>query len=76
MLGADEWIKGFKFIYHIRCLMVNIPMCFFSLKEMPHDDFTSIEGNKSNLPTSTSKSSVFEHRKKREICWENNVSNV
>jgi glutathione synthase/RimK-type ligase-like ATP-grasp enzyme len=43
MLGADEWIKGFKFICHIECFDGQHPNVFSPKEEMPHDDFTSIE---------------------------------
>ena len=43
MLGADEWIKGFKFICHIECFDGLHPNVFSPKKEIPHDDFTSIE---------------------------------
>jgi hypothetical protein len=43
MLGADEWIKGFKFICHIECFDGQHPNVFSPKEEMPHDEFTSIE---------------------------------
>ncbi|PQJ82914.1 biotin carboxylase [Polaribacter glomeratus] len=43
MLGADEWIKGFKFICHIECFDGLHPNVFSPKEEMPHDEFTSIE---------------------------------
>ncbi len=43
MLGADEWIKGFKFISHIECFDGRHPNVFSPKEEIPHDDFTSIE---------------------------------
>lgn len=43
LLGADEWIKGFKFICHIECFDGLHPNVFSPEEEMPHDDFTSIE---------------------------------
>ncbi len=43
MLGADEWIKGFKFISHIECFGGQHPNVFSPKEEIPHDDFTSIE---------------------------------
>jgi|TARA_R110000737_G_scaffold104095_1_gene137237 biotin carboxylase len=43
MLGADEWIKGFKFISHIECFDGQHPNVFSPKTEIPHDDFTSIE---------------------------------
>ena len=43
MLGADEWIKGFKFICNIECFDGQHPNVFSPKEEIPHDDFTSIE---------------------------------
>jgi glutathione synthase/RimK-type ligase-like ATP-grasp enzyme len=43
MLGADEWIKGFKFICHIECFDGQHPNVFSPKEEIPHDDFTCIE---------------------------------
>lgn len=43
MLGADEWIKGFKFITHIECFDGLHPNAFSPTQEIPHDDFTGIE---------------------------------
>ncbi len=43
MLGADEWIKGFKFICHIECFDGQHPNVFSPKNEIPHDDFTGIE---------------------------------
>lgn len=43
MLGADEWIKGFKFICHMECFDGEHPNVFSPKTDIPHDDFTSIE---------------------------------
>ncbi|MEX1190070.1 MAG: biotin carboxylase [Bacteroidia bacterium] len=43
LLGADEWIKGFKFICNIECFGGLHPNVFSPKKEMPHDEFESIE---------------------------------
>ncbi len=43
MLGADEWIKGFKFICHIECFDGQHPNVFSPKTEIPHDEFQSIE---------------------------------
>ena len=43
MLGADEWIKGFKFICQIECFDGQHPNVFSPKEEIPHDEFTSIE---------------------------------
>ncbi|MFY0671762.1 MAG: biotin carboxylase [Bacteroidia bacterium] len=42
LLGADEWIKGFKFICYIECFDGLHPNVF-SPSDMPHDEFESIE---------------------------------
>lgn len=43
LLGADEWIKGFKFITYIECFNGLHPNVFSPSEEMPHDEFESIE---------------------------------
>ncbi len=43
MLGADEWIKGFKFICYIECFDGQHPNVFSPKEEIPHDEFTGIE---------------------------------
>jgi biotin carboxylase len=43
LLGADEWIKGFRFICHIECFDGLHPNVFSPKQEIPHDDFESIE---------------------------------
>ena len=43
LLGADEWIKGFKFISHIECFDGLHPNVFSPKTEIPHDDFEGIE---------------------------------
>ena len=43
LLGADEWIKGFKYITYIECFDGLHPNVFSPKEEMPHDEFTSIE---------------------------------
>ncbi len=42
LLGADEWVKGFKFISYIDCFDGQHPNVFVP-DEMPHDEFQSIE---------------------------------
>ncbi len=42
LLGADEWVKGFKFICYIECFDGQHPNVF-SPDEIPHDEFQSIE---------------------------------
>ena len=43
LLGADEWIKGFKFITYIECFDGLHPNVFSPKQEIPHDDFEGIE---------------------------------
>ncbi|MEQ9187682.1 MAG: biotin carboxylase, partial [Cryomorphaceae bacterium] len=43
LLGADEWIRGFKFITYIECFDGLHPNVFSPKEELPHDEFTSIE---------------------------------
>jgi hypothetical protein len=43
LLGADEWIKGFRFISYIDCFDGLHPNVFVPKEELPHDEFQSIE---------------------------------
>lgn len=43
LLGADEWIKGFKFITYIECFDGLHSNVFSPREELPHDEFQSIE---------------------------------
>ncbi len=43
LLGADEWIKGFKFISYIECFDGLHSNVFSPQEELPHDEFQSIE---------------------------------
>jgi hypothetical protein len=43
LLGADEWIKGFRFITYIECFDGLHPNVFSPKNEIPHDDFEGIE---------------------------------
>ncbi len=43
LLGADEWIRGFRFICHIECFDGLHPNVFSPKQEIPHDEFESIE---------------------------------
>ncbi|MFT4522819.1 MAG: hypothetical protein ACI8ZN_001771 [Bacteroidia bacterium] len=43
LLGADEWIKGFKFISYIECFDGLHPNVFSPQTEIPHEEFTGIE---------------------------------
>ena len=43
LLGIDEWVGNFKFISHIDCFEGLHPNLFSPKKEVPHEDFQSIE---------------------------------
>lgn len=43
LLGADEWVKGFRFICYIECFDGQHPNVFSPKEEMPHEEFQSIE---------------------------------
>lgn len=43
LLGADEWVKGFKFITYINCFNHQHPNVFTPKEEIPHEEFQSIE---------------------------------
>ncbi len=43
LLGADEWIKGFKFITYLECFDGLHPNVFSPKEELPHNEFQSIE---------------------------------
>jgi len=43
LLGADEWVRGFKFICYIECFDGLHPNVFAPKEELPHDEFESIE---------------------------------
>ncbi len=43
LLGADEWVRNFKFICYIECFDGKHPNVFSPKEEIPHDEFTSIE---------------------------------
>lgn len=64
MLGADEWIKGFKFICHIECFDGLHPNVFSPKEEIPHDEFTSIEDINNYLLQHPEVQAYLNHRKK------------
>lgn len=43
LLGADEWVRKFKFICYIECFDGLHPNVFAPQEELPHEEFTSIE---------------------------------
>ena len=63
LLGADEWIKGFKFICHIECFDGLHPNVFSPKNEMPHDAFESIEDINNYLLQHPEVQSYIESRK-------------
>ncbi|MGF1671041.1 MAG: biotin carboxylase, partial [Balneolaceae bacterium] len=63
LLGADEWIKGFKFICYIECFDGLHPNVFSPKEEMPHEEFKSIEDINNYL---LEHKEVFEYIKSRK----------
>lgn len=43
LLGADEWVRGLKFICYIECFDGLHPNVFAPKEELPHEEFQSIE---------------------------------
>lgn len=43
LLGADEWVKGFRYICYIDCFDGQHPNVFSPKEELPHEEFQSIE---------------------------------
>ncbi len=43
LLGADEWVKGLRFINYIDCFDKQHPNVFTPKEEVPHEEFQSIE---------------------------------
>tara|TARA_R110002072_G_scaffold37323_4_gene109310 strand:- start:552 stop:2057 length:1506 start_codon:yes stop_codon:yes gene_type:complete len=43
LLGADEWVRKFKFICYIECFDGLHPNVFSPKEELPHEEFESIE---------------------------------
>ena len=43
LLGADEWVRNFKFICYIECFDGAHPNVFAPQEDLPHEEFTSIE---------------------------------
>ncbi|WNH08727.1 hypothetical protein [Thalassobellus suaedae] len=76
MLGADEWIKGFKFICHIECFDGQHPNVFSPQEEIPHDEFTSIEDINNYLLQHPEVQAYLNHRKKGRSAGKYHVSNV
>lgn len=43
LLGADEWVRKFRFICYIECFDGLHPNVFSPKEELPHEEFSSIE---------------------------------
>jgi hypothetical protein len=63
LLGADEWIKGFKFITYIECFDGLHPNLMSPMKEEPHEEFQSIEDINNYLLTHSEVRDYIESRK-------------
>ncbi len=63
LLGADEWIKGFKFITYIDCFDGMHPNLMSPKTEEPHEEFQSIEDINNYLLTHSEVRDYIEQRK-------------
>lgn len=63
LLGADEWIKGFKFITYIDCFDGLHPNLMSPKNEEPHEEFQSIEDINNYLLTHSEVRDYIESRK-------------
>ena len=63
LLGADEWIKGFKFITYIDCFDGLHPNLMSPRTEEPHEEFQSIEDINNYLLTHSEVRDYIENRK-------------
>lgn len=63
LLGADEWIKGFKFITYIDCFDGLHPNLMSPRTEEPHEEFQSIEDINNYLLTHSEVRDYIEQRK-------------
>jgi len=61
LLGMDEWVKNFKFISYIDCYDGRHPNTFVP-KELPHDEFQSIEDINNYLLTHPDVLDLIERR--------------
>lgn len=67
LLGADEWIKGFKFICYIECFDGLHPNVFSPQVELPHDEFQSMEEINNYLLEHKEVKEYIKSRKKKGI---------
>ena len=65
LLGADEWIKGFKFITYIDCFDGLHPNLMSPKTEEPHEEFQSIEDINNYLLTHSEVRDYIEARKSK-----------
>ncbi|MCB9182632.1 MAG: biotin carboxylase [Flavobacteriales bacterium] len=65
LLGADEWIKGFKFITYIDCFDGMHPNLMSPKTEEPHEEFQSIEDINNYLLTHSEVRDYIEQRKSK-----------
>lgn len=63
LLGADEWIKGFKFITYIDCFDGMHPNLMSPRTEEPHEEFQSIEDINNYLLTHSEVRDYIESRR-------------
>jgi carbamoylphosphate synthase large subunit len=64
LLGADEWIKGFKFITYIDCFDGLHPNLMSPRNEEPHEEFQSIEDINNYLLVHSEVRDFIENRRK------------
>jgi hypothetical protein len=64
LLGADEWVKGFKFITYIDCFDGLHPNLMSPQNEEPHEEFQSIEDINNYLLTHSEVKAYIAGRKK------------
>lgn len=64
LLGADEWVKGFKFITYIDCFDGQHPNLMCPLTEEPHEEFQSIEDINNYLLTHSEVKEYIAKRKR------------
>lgn len=63
LLGADEWVKGFKFITYIECFDGLHPNLMSPMNEEPHEEFQSIEDINNYLLTHSEVRDYIDSRK-------------
>lgn len=64
LLGADEWVKGFKFITYIDCFDGLHPNLMNPVTEEPHEEFQSIEDINNYLLTHSEVKEYIAKRKR------------